>query len=103
MFVVVVVVVAVSGNAEFAAILNASFSAVVRGCPSWEVNVIDADLACDDKRMVQYRFVASVLCWGLNHSLHVECSVAVDGKGRGGGDAKSAKTIARVLCRQGTI
>ncbi len=52
-----------SGNAEFAAILNASFSAVVRGCPSWDVNVIDADLACDDKRMVQYRFVASGLCW----------------------------------------
>ena len=32
-------------------------AAIVSGCPSWDVMTIDAELACDDKRMVQYRFV----------------------------------------------
>ncbi len=44
-------------------------AALVRGCPSWDVTTIDADLACDDKRMVQYRWVlmcvvvAAVVWW----------------------------------------
>jgi hypothetical protein len=50
------------GGANFATILIAALSAVVRGCPSWDTNIIDADLACDDKRMVQYRFLISDLC-----------------------------------------
>ncbi len=36
-------------------------AALVNGSPSWDVTTIDADLACDDKRMVQYRFGLSFL------------------------------------------
>ncbi len=60
------------------------------------MTTIDADLACDDKRMVQYRFDIRRCCF-QSTSCNTQRSVAVGGKGKGGGDAKTAKTIVRVL------
>ncbi len=58
-----------AARASRRAIRLTALAALVRGCPSWDVTTIDVDLACDDKRMVQYRcvwmcgMVVAVIWW----------------------------------------